>query len=53
MPDMDPLYQAMSCFRRRQYDQCVDLTSELLAKNPNDQVRRRILEEIHIIVFLR
>ena len=39
MPAMDPLYQAMSCFRRRQFDRCVELTTEILEKNPKDQVR--------------
>ena len=39
MPDMDPLFQAMSLFRRRQFEQCVEITTSLLTKNPNDQVR--------------
>jgi hypothetical protein len=39
MPTMDPLFQAMSFFRRRKFEQCVDITTGLLEKNPNDQVR--------------
>lgn len=37
--DMDLLFQAISLFRRRQYEKCVDLTTRLLEKNSNDQVR--------------
>ena len=39
MPAMDPLFQAMSFFRRRKFEQCVEITTGLLEKNPNDQVR--------------
>ncbi len=39
MPAMDPLFQAMSFFRRRKFEQCVEVASHLLEKNPNDQVR--------------
>ena len=35
---MDPLFQAFSLFRRRQFEQCVEITTRLLEKNPNDQV---------------
>lgn len=42
MPAMDPLFQAMSFFRRRKFEQCVEITTDLLAKNPNDQVRMTI-----------
>jgi hypothetical protein len=38
MSDMDQLYQAISLFRRRQYEPCVEVTTRLLTKNPNDQV---------------
>ncbi len=38
MPDMDLLFQAISLFRRRQFEKCVEITSRLLEKNPNDQV---------------
>lgn len=43
MPDMDPLFQAMSFFRRRQFEQCAEITTGLLQKNPNDQVILRRL----------
>ncbi len=38
-PEMDPLFQAMSFFRRRKFEQCVEITTRLLEKNPNDQVK--------------
>ena len=38
MLDMDPLFQAMSFFRRRKFEKCVEITTRLLEKNPNDQV---------------
>eukprot|EP00736_Rhodelphis_marinus_P008008 Rmarinus@m.16909 len=34
---MDPVWYAISKFRRRQLDECVDLCSDLLGKNPYDQ----------------
>ncbi|CAF4773366.1 unnamed protein product, partial [Rotaria magnacalcarata] len=37
MPQIDPLLQAMSLFRRRRYEPCVEITTRLLEKNPNDQ----------------
>jgi hypothetical protein len=40
MPDMDLLFQAISLFRRRQYEKCVEVTTRLLEKNPNDQVNQ-------------
>jgi hypothetical protein len=39
MPDMDPLFQAISYARRRRFEQCADVTTAMLNKNPNDQVR--------------
>lgn len=39
MPDMDPLFLALSAFRRRQFQPCVELATQVLEKNPNDQVR--------------
>lgn len=38
MPDMDLLFQAISLFRRRQFEKCVEISTVLLEKNPNDQV---------------
>jgi hypothetical protein len=40
---MDPLFQAMSLFRRRQFEQSVEVATRLLEKNPNDQVRSVIM----------
>ncbi|XP_022918542.1 tetratricopeptide repeat protein 8 [Onthophagus taurus] len=34
---MDPLFNALSQFRRRNYDKCVDLCTEMLEKQPLDQ----------------
>ncbi len=48
MPDMDLLYQAMSLFRRRQFEPCVEVTTRLLEKNPNDQVNHFLLVKILI-----
>lgn len=31
---MDSYYEAISLFRRRKYDQCVDVCNTLLQKNP-------------------
>jgi tetratricopeptide repeat protein 8 len=39
MTAMDPLFQAMSFFRRRKFEQCIEITTDLLEKNPKDQVR--------------
>ena len=35
---MDPLFLAYSCYRRKKYQECADICSELLEKNPYDQV---------------
>nr|CAD7455464.1 unnamed protein product [Timema tahoe] len=35
--NMDPFYMALSLFRRRKYEQCTSICSELLEKNPYDQ----------------
>lgn len=35
---MDPLFMANSLFRRRRLDECVSVCTELLEKNPRDQV---------------
>lgn len=35
---MDPLFMANSLFRRRRLDECVKVCTELLEKNPRDQV---------------
>ena len=35
---MDPVFLAMSLCRRRKFEQCVEMCTEILAKNPYDQV---------------
>ncbi len=36
---MDPMYLAYSFYRRRKFEQCVALCTQLLEKNPYDQVK--------------
>lgn len=35
---MDPLFKALSLYQRRKYDDCILTCTEILAKNPYDQV---------------
>lgn len=35
---MNPFYEACYLYRRREYQQCVDLCTTFLSKNPLDQV---------------
>ena len=37
---MDPLFMATSLFRRRRFEECVKTCTEILLKNPLDQVSR-------------
>ena len=37
---MDPLFQAISLFRRREFEGCADKCTEILAGHPYDQVSR-------------
>lgn len=34
---MDPMYLALSLFRRRRYDKCIDICTSILDKQPLDQ----------------
>lgn len=34
---MDPLYTALSLFRRKQFDKCAEICGEILEKQPLDQ----------------
>ncbi|KAA0184125.1 hypothetical protein HAZT_HAZT011827, partial [Hyalella azteca] len=34
---MDPLYLALTCFRKRKFDRCIEICTNLLARNPYDQ----------------
>lgn len=36
--ELEPLFQAWSCFRRRKFRQCSDLCSQLLERPPGEQV---------------
>ena len=40
---MDPVFLAYSCFRRRKFDDCVKLCTQVLEKNPYDQVNQPAL----------
>jgi len=35
---MDPMFLAMSLYRRRKFEQCVEICTDILSKNPYDQV---------------
>lgn len=37
---LDPMYMACSLFRRRRLEECVEVCTKLLEKNPFDQVMR-------------
>ena len=39
---MDPVFLAKSKLRRRHFQECIDLCTELLRENPYDKVRSRI-----------
>jgi hypothetical protein len=39
MSQIDPLWHALSKLRRGKYVECIAICDELLANNPNDQVR--------------
>ncbi|KAK6640285.1 hypothetical protein RUM44_011971 [Polyplax serrata] len=40
---MDPLYKALSYYKRKTYDKCVEKCTEILKKNPYDQVSELIM----------
>ena len=40
---LDPVWQAQNHLRNRQYQECINLCSELLAKHPYDQVEHALL----------
>ncbi|CAF0851773.1 unnamed protein product [Adineta ricciae] len=53
MPQLDPLFQAISYYRRRKFEQCVEVTTDLLDKNSNDQVAwllkmRALTEQLYV-----
>lgn len=42
---MDPLFLAYSYYRRKKYEQCTEICTQLLEKNPYDQVTLFLLIE--------
>lgn len=42
--EMDPLFEALSLFRRRKYEKSCDICTDQLKKNPYDQVRVAAIE---------
>lgn len=46
--EMDPLFLAYSYYRRKKYEQCTEICSQLLEKNPYDQVKLVFLI-LHVI----
>ena len=40
---MDPLFMAMTLFKHRRFEDCVQICDDLLEKNPKDQVRNHTL----------
>jgi len=50
---MDPVFLAYSCFRRRKFDDCVRLCTQVLEKNPYDQAvwvlkTRALTEQLYV-----
>ena len=39
---LDPMYMACSLFRRRRLEECVEVCTKLLERNPFDQVMRTL-----------
>ena len=48
---MDPLFMAISLFRRRRFEECVKICSDILESNPYDQVS--IVIGLLIILFIQ
>jgi hypothetical protein len=38
---LNPIWLAQSKLRRRRFDECIEICSDVLQANPYDQVRRR------------
>ncbi|XP_038073225.1 tetratricopeptide repeat protein 8-like [Patiria miniata] len=50
---MDPMYMAYSLFRRRKFEDCINICTELLEKNPYDQAAwslktRALTEQVYV-----
>ena len=41
LKEMDPLFMATRLFRRRRFEECVKICTEILERNPYDQVTIR------------
>ena len=41
---MDPVFLALSRMRRRRFQECADICTEILAENPRDLVRQNIID---------
>ena len=48
---MDPLFMATSLFRRRRFEECVKTCTEILERNPYDQVRANRQHKDTIRIF--
>lgn len=46
---MDPLFKAMSLYRRRKFEQSAEVCTEELARNPFDQVSVRARDLVVIL----
>jgi len=49
---MDPMFLAMSLCRRRKFEQCAEICTEILSKNPYDQVNIIIIVIVVVIVII-
>lgn len=50
---MDPFYEALSLFRRKKFEKCADVCTEILEKQPLDQAAwclkmRALTQRVHI-----
>ncbi|KXJ22249.1 Tetratricopeptide repeat protein 8 [Exaiptasia diaphana] len=50
---MDPLFLSLSLYRRRKLDECIEVCTELLKKNPYDQAAwclktRAFTEQVYV-----
>ena len=49
---MDPVFLAKSKLRRRHFQECIDLCTELLRENPYDKVRSRISTLASLLTYI-
>lgn len=48
---MDPFYVAILRYRQRQFDECINLCTDVLRKNPLDQVKIAFSILLILIVY--